>query len=206
MFLPAPLLDQIETVTLRLRAMSETTAVAVSSGNHDAVPPVSSPTWSWFKTLSSANILSDSQSRLFGDLLVTTLPWQVSESTARALLEAARKENPQFNKWLFLVHDVGRLEDAANPVRKLIIEFAPNYVIAGHSHSLPYTRGSWFQIFHETVIFTPGQLMTSPWPNHVLVDLASGKAEWHTSARAVNLAEVLREEEMLRGWTASHLA
>ena len=199
MFSPVPLLDQIEIVTLRLRAISETTAVAVSSGNHDAVPPRSEPTWYWFKDLTSSNILSDGQSRLFGDLLVTTVPWPPSESTAWALLEAVRAENPPFSKWLLLVHDVGRLEDAANQMCKLIIEFAPNYVIAGHSHTLPYTSGSWFQILHETVIFTPGQLMTAPWPNHVLVDLATGKAEWQTFARAVNLPEVLREEEILRG-------
>ncbi len=83
-FSPVPLLNQIEIVTLRLRAMAEKT-VAVSSGNHDAVPPPSEPTWYWFKDLAQPNILSDGQSRLFGDLLVTTVPWQVSESTARAL-------------------------------------------------------------------------------------------------------------------------
>jgi hypothetical protein len=199
MFSPVPLLDQIEIVSLRLRALADKSAVAVSSGNHDAVPPASDPTWYWFNDLTSSNILTDGQSRRFGDILVTSVPWQVSESSARAILEAARKESPQFNKWLLLVHDVGRLEDAANLVRKLIIEFAPNYVITGHSHTLPYTRGSWFQIFHKTIIFTPGQLMTAPWPNHVLLDLSSGKAEWQTSARAVNLAEVLREEELLRG-------
>ncbi len=199
MFSPVPLLDQIEIVTLRLRAMAGKTTVAVSSGNHDAVPPPSEPTWYWFKDLVQPNILSDGQSRLFGDLLVTTVPWQVSESTARALLNAARKENPHFKKWLLLVHEVGRLDDEANLVRELIIEFAPNYVLAGHSHTLPYTRGSWFQIFHATVVFTPGQLMTAPWPNHVLVDQSSGNAEWHTSARSVNLTEALREEEMLRG-------
>jgi hypothetical protein len=80
---------------------------------------------------------------LFGDL-VTTVAWQVSESTARALLEAARKENPEFNKWILLIHDVGRLENEANLVRNLIIEFAPNYVLADHSHTLPYTSDSWF--------------------------------------------------------------
>jgi hypothetical protein len=126
MFSPVPLLDQIEIVTLRLRAMAEKTTVAVSSGNHDAVPPWSEPTWYWFKDLVQPNILSDGQSRLFDDLLVTTVPWQVSENTARALLEAARKENPKFNKWLLLVHDVGRLEDGANLARKVIIDFAPN--------------------------------------------------------------------------------
>jgi predicted phosphodiesterase len=156
MFSSVPLADQIEIVTLRLHAAAEGTFVAVSSGNHDAVPPASDPTWSWFKSLSSPNILSDGQSRQFGDLLVTALPWQVSERSAREILNRAKRESTTIAKWLLLAQNACSSDDESTELRKLIIEFAPNYVLSGHHHTLltstaPGFRSSMRQSFSHLV-------------------------------------------------------
>ena len=64
----------------------------------------------------------------------------------------------------------------------LLKTFQPDYLISGHIHDLPYQAGnSWRTKIGETMVITPGQLLDTPTPNHVILELPSGEGRWVTS-------------------------
>jgi hypothetical protein len=53
--------------------------------------------------------------------------------------------------------------------------------ISGHSHQFPYFPGSsWRQIANGMNVLVPGQLLSAPFPNHIVLDTV---AAWETSSR-----------------------
>ena len=62
--------------------------------------------------------------------------------------------------------------------------YRPEYFISGHSHQFPYFVGSsWAQRIDGVNVLVPGQLLTAPFPNHIVLDTESGEASWETSSQ-----------------------
>jgi hypothetical protein len=66
----------------------------------------------------------------------------------------------------------------------LLQTYRPEYFISGHSHQFPYLPGSgWAQIVNGVNVLVPGQLLSAPFPNHIILNTESKEASWETSSR-----------------------
>jgi hypothetical protein len=55
---------------------------------------------------------------------------------------------------------------------------------SGHSHQFPYSAGSsWAQRIGGVNVLVPGQILSVPFPNHIVFNTASGEASWETSSQ-----------------------
>jgi hypothetical protein len=63
----------------------------------------------------------------------------------------------------------------------LLAEYLPDIWLSGHVHDLPYKLGGkWTHELGKTIVLTPGQILEVPWPNHIELDIESGKIEWRS--------------------------
>ena len=68
--------------------------------------------------------------------------------------------------------------------KELLLTYRPEYFVSGHSHQFPYFAGSsWAQIVNGVNVLVPGQLLSAPFPNHIVLDTESGEASWETSSQ-----------------------
>lgn len=151
--------------------------VAVCSGNHDN-PAV------WFPRLEPLKILCDGQSKIYGKLLVTCLPFEEADYGANdATLGAAQKRAEQ-RSWLVVHHDppcgtsVGG-NDASTQILRQIKQYRPQYLASGHWHKQPYV-GRWCCRSGATICFNAGQPeihAQGSRPNCIYLDI-SGQAWW----------------------------
>jgi hypothetical protein len=59
--------------------------------------------------------------------------------------------------------------------------YRPEYSVSGHSHQFPYFVGSsWLQRIDGVNVLVPGQLLSAPFPNHIVLNTESGQASWET--------------------------
>jgi hypothetical protein len=66
---------------------------------------------------------------------------------------------------------------------ELLQIYRPEYFVSGHSHQFPFfPGGSWTQSVNGVNVLVPGQLLTAPFPNHIVLDTESGEASWQTSS------------------------
>jgi hypothetical protein len=66
---------------------------------------------------------------------------------------------------------------------ELLAAYRPDYFVSGHDHAFPYTSGqSWNQKLAESRLLVPGQLLSAPIPNHIMLDTESGELTWHTTS------------------------
>ena len=67
---------------------------------------------------------------------------------------------------------------------ELLLAYQPEYFVSGHSHQFPYFPGSsWRQIVNGVNVLVPGQLLSAPFPNHIVLSTVSKEATWETSSR-----------------------
>jgi hypothetical protein len=68
--------------------------------------------------------------------------------------------------------------------KELLLTYRPEYFVSGHSHQFPYFPGSsWAQIVNGVNVLVPGQLLSAPFPNHIVLDMESKEAGWETSSQ-----------------------
>jgi Icc-related predicted phosphoesterase len=191
-FSPVAPADQVRESQEYLRQLAGKTAVAICSGNHDSLgqtvaPPPRGPVDWWLAELDRVtNIVSDGQTRVVRDLVVTTLPYYCLPRLKRVWLEQGRAlRNERRSKWLVLHHEPPALTYPASAEAKdaaaLLREYEPDYWLCGHFHQLPYAMGGrWAHLLGKTLVFTPGQLTGVEWPNHIELDMRLDKAYWRT--------------------------
>jgi hypothetical protein len=67
---------------------------------------------------------------------------------------------------------------------ELLLAYRPDYFVSGHSHQFPYSPGnSWTQVVNGVNVLVPGQLLSAPFPNHIVLNTESKEASWETSSR-----------------------
>jgi hypothetical protein len=191
------------------RRLAKLTSVALSSGNHDAVgsiiPPARGPTYPWLVELDEVrNLVSDGQTAIVGELIVTTVPYYCAAQDKRVWLDRGRKMRQERKlKWLVLHHEPPVLHKSLRGEEReadaLLREYVPNYWLSGHIHDLPYELGGkWVHLVGETLVITPGQAPNAPWPNYVELDLRSGRLSWKTTRRCGELFAPVIEEHIVR--------
>jgi hypothetical protein len=67
---------------------------------------------------------------------------------------------------------------------ELLLAYGPDYFVSGHSHQFPYFPDhSWAQVINGVQVLVPGQLLSAPFTNHIILNTESGEVSWETSSR-----------------------
>jgi predicted phosphohydrolase len=194
MFKGAPRMEQAREVGRWIRELSKVTWVAVCSGNHDnagrQISADRAPVYEWLVALGrEPKVITDGATQVVNDLIVTTIPYHCSKEQKSVWLDRGYTIRRQRgNQWLVLHHvpprtypgSTGEEAEAA----ELLRTYRPEYFISGHSHQFPYFPGSsWVQRIDGVNGLVPGQLLSAPFPNHIVLNTESGQASWETSSQ-----------------------
>jgi predicted phosphodiesterase len=173
--------EQAREVSRWIRELAKVTPVAVCSGNHDnagrQISPDRAPVYEWFVGLGTEpKIITDGSTQIVDDLIVTTVPYHCSKEQKSVWLDrgsAIRRQRG--NQWLVLHHVPPNTHPGASGEESeaagLLGTYRPELFVSGHSHQFPYFAGSsWTQKIGEVNGFVPGQLLSAPFPNHMILD------------------------------------
>jgi len=155
--------------------------VAICSGNHDN-PNI------WFPILEHAGVLNDGQSKFFGNLLVTSLPFEEEENGSNDMILHQAQNAVGQNHWLIIHHDPPCGTPVGGPlastrILRQIRHYKPDYLVSGHWHEQPY-NGGWFCKVGPTICFNAGQpkKIMNRRPNNILFDSSSRRLVWHNTS------------------------
>ena len=132
----------------------------------------------------------DGDSLVCGDALVTICPWwdgPLGRADVAAQLAAAAGRRPRH--WIWVYHWpplgsptcwTGKRHYGDADLNGWIVEHEPDLVLTGHVHESPFRRdGSWADRIGPTWVFNAGRQI-GPVPAHIVIDLATGAATWHS--------------------------
>jgi Icc-related predicted phosphoesterase len=180
---------QIAAVRATLRKLAESTKVFACSGNHDlnALNDAGEKTADWLGVLVDAGIVTDGESAVVGDTLVTVLPWWdgpvAREASEKVLADVDRS---LADRWIWVYHSppesqlswTGSRHYGDPTVKDWIARWCPDAVLCGHIHQAPFAPdGSWVDRVGSAWVFNPGK-QTGPAPTSVVIDFSAGTACW----------------------------
>ena len=157
---------------------------AVCSGNHDfdyAAEPPSAIVPDW---LCGVGTVEDGQTKLVGELVVTTIPWPLAEDVSyRRLVEKivnAGKSLAEKYQWLIIIHSPpsgglvgdGYIDYRAELTTEIIKDAKPDFLIFGHLH-YPCEYGSWLELVHSSICVNAGQSECGAAPQYVVLDITN---------------------------------
>jgi predicted phosphodiesterase len=194
MFKGAPRMEQAREVSRWIHELAKVTWVAVCSGNHDnagrQISADPAPVYEWLAALGrEPKVITDGATQTVNDLIVTTVPYHCSKEQKSVWLDrGSTLRRQRGNQWLVLHHlppstcpgSTGEEAEAA----ELLRTYRPEYFISGHSHQFPYSAvSSWAQRIGGVNVLVPGQILSAPFPNHIILNTESGQASWETSSQ-----------------------
>ena len=156
---------------------------AVCSGNHDfdyAAEPPSAIVPDW---LCGVGTVEDGQTKLVGELVVTTIPWPVAEDVSyRRLVEKivnAGKSLAEKYQWLIIIHSPpsgglvgdGYIDYRAELTTEIIKDAKPDFLSYGHLHC---DFGEWIELVEETICVNAGQSELGAAPHYVVLEIKNG--------------------------------
>jgi hypothetical protein len=120
---------------------------------------------------------------------VTTVPYHSSKVQKSVWLDrGAIIRQQRGSPWLVLHHIPpiaypGSGKEEAEAAELLQI-YGPEYFVSGHSHQFPYFPGSsWVQKINGVTVLVPGQLLSAPFPNHIVLNTEPKEASWKTTSQ-----------------------
>lgn len=187
---PIPMQQQLVLGSLR-RIAQKCKWLAVCTGNHD----VSGREGDWLNPLKQLpNCILDYQNKLIdGDLptLVTCCPWAEPNDLRgeyrldKLLEEAAILRNKHGALWLVVHHSPPGYSLEGEGLVKAIKLDKPDYVLSGHDHQTPFTKGP-FVNHGSTLCLNPGSPAKSlrlDTPPAIVIDTATRTAVWRWGER-----------------------
>lgn len=185
-----PLPAQVAVISEYLTLLHRSTAIAVSSGNHDLTGPDANGEQAagWLDAVRAAGIPTDGHSVRIDDTLITICPWwdgPLGREAVAAQLAADADRRPA--RWIWVYHWppsdsptcwTGRSHYGDPDLRSWIELHRPDIVLCGHVHQPPFKpQGAWADRIGSTWVFNPGR-QTGPIPARIELDLAAGSASW----------------------------
>ncbi len=179
---------QILVVTRYLERLSDQTAVAVCSGNHDGDVRTADGVFEaeWLQELRCRQIEGlhvDGETFSFGPDKITLCPWwegDVSRDRMAAMLRNEATAGSRARRWIWVHHAppddcpvswTGRVFGGDQVLNELIAELQPDLVFSGHIHNAPfYAEGDWVTNLGGTWVFNPGHQI-GPIPAFISIDL-----------------------------------
>jgi predicted MPP superfamily phosphohydrolase len=195
MFSAEPRIVQARTVSGWIRELAKVTRVAICSGNHDNTGPQitadRAPVYEWLYELGKEpGTITDGSTEVFDDLIVTTVPYDCSREQKSVWLDrGASIRRQRGSPWLVLHHVPpiaypGSFLREEREAKELLLTYRPEYFVSGHSHEFPYFPGSsWRQIVNGVNVLVPGQILSAPFPNHIILNTLLKEASWETSSQ-----------------------
>jgi len=178
---------------------------ALSEDKKDAISKITKSKH-WMDSLSRPSVVTDRRTEILetpsGKIIVTTIPYSFMaepDPISASLWEAgATLRNKTGAPWVVLHHDppietkVGGYCGDGNLFYR-IRHWKPNYLFSGHHHAQPY-HGSFLDRLAGTWLFNPGYpderlAKNECVPNHIILDLAAGRATWHASSPGGKIVE-----------------
>jgi Icc-related predicted phosphoesterase len=182
---------QIAALRASLGHLAARTRLLVCSGNHDlnARNSAGEKAADWLEVLREVGAAVDGDTVDIDGTRFSVLGWwdgPVARAAAEAQLAAAAPDTPQPWVWVYHSPPLGPLSwtgsrHFGDPVVATWIErWQPTAVCMGHIHQAPWTAdGSWIDRLGVTWMFNAGKQI-GPVPAHVELDLAGGRARWHS--------------------------
>ena len=181
---------QIVVVLRYFELLSGLVPVIVSSGNHDLSGRDANGEAAalWLADARSSGVVSDGDSLMVGDTLITVCPWwdgPAGRQTVADQLDAASARRPR--NWIWVYHWppvdsptswTGRRHYGDADLAGWIADHRPDIVLTGHVHEPPFkTDGSWADRIGDTWVFNPGRQI-GPVPTRIEIDLATHAVAW----------------------------
>ena len=195
MFNEEPRIMQARTLSRWIRELAKVTRVAICSGNHDnagrQISADRAPVYEWLYELGKdPRIITDGSTEVLDDLILTTVPYDCNREQKSVWLDrGASIRRQRGSPWLVLHHVPpiaypGSFLREEREAKELLLTYRPEYFVSGHSHQFPYFPGSSSkQIVNGVNVLVPGQLLSAPFPNHIVLNTLSKEAGWETSSR-----------------------
>ena len=110
------------------------------------MPASRGPTYPWLIELGYPSVISDGQTRIVGELIVTTLPYCANADAKRIWLDRGQSiRKSRGLQRLVLHHEPPALIEPAEAgeyeAAQLLDEYRPDFWLSGHVHDLPYKLG-----------------------------------------------------------------
>jgi Icc-related predicted phosphoesterase len=193
-FHPEPREKQARAVSTLVRELAQRTRVAVCSGNHDdagrLITADRAPVYEWFARLrDDPKITTDGSTQVIDNLIVTTVPYHSPLPEKAIWLDRGSSIRKQRGgQWLVLHHVPPSFGMEASgeerEATEVFTEYQPDYFLAGHIHQFPYLRGNApVKRIDRTTLIVPGQLLSAPFPNHVMLDTQAGLILWQAASQ-----------------------
>jgi Icc-related predicted phosphoesterase len=183
---------QIVVIVRYIELLQSSTRVLVSSGNHDLTGVDSNGERAalWLDEARAAGALTDGDSVLIGDTLITVCPWWDGPAGRAAVVEqlaadAARRPA----RWVWVYHWpptdsptswTGTKHYGDPDLSGWIAEFTPDVVLTGHVHEPPFKpEGGWADLIGSTWVFNAGRQIGAT-PTRIEIDFETGTATWES--------------------------
>jgi Icc-related predicted phosphoesterase len=164
--------------------------IAVSSGNHDLTGADGNGERAalWLEGAQAAGIVTDGDSLLIDDTLITVCPWWDGPAgQEQVAAQLARDAAHRSSRWVWVYHWpphgsptcwTGRRHYGDEVLGGWIDEHRPDAVFTGHVHDPPFKRGgAWADRIGATWVFNPGRQIGGI-PTRVEIDLSRQRATW----------------------------
>jgi Icc-related predicted phosphoesterase len=181
---------QIVVVLRYLELLSTLLPVVVSSGNHDLTGSDANGEAAalWLDEARSTRVVTDGDSLVLGDTLITVCPWWDGPTGRQAVADQLAADGARRpGRWIWVYHWpptdsptswTGRRHYGDVDLAGWIREHQPDIVLTGHVHEPPFKPdGSWADRIGDTWVFNAGRQI-GPTPTRIEIDLASKSALW----------------------------
>jgi Icc-related predicted phosphoesterase len=202
---------QIVVVLRYFEMLAGLVPVIASSGNHDLTGADANGERAalWLDEARPLGVVTDGDSLLLGDTLITVCPWWDGPAGSVAVVaqlaaDAARRPA----RWIWVYH----WPPAASPtswtgskyygdadLAQWIADFQPDIVLTGHVHEPPFkSGGSWADRIGRTWVFNAGRQIGAT-PTRIELDLDEHRATWVSlmGVEEVDLRDAAQRERTL---------
>jgi len=184
---------QIVVVLKYLEMLVAVAPVIAASGNHDLTGADDNGERAalWLPEARAAGVVTDGESMVIGDTLITVCPWwdgPAGREAVDAQLAADASRRPA--RWMWVYHWpptdsptswTGRRHYGDPDLAAWIETHQPDIVLTGHVHEPPFKPdGAWADRAGRTWIFNAGR-QTGSVPTRIEIDLATGAAAWFST-------------------------
>lgn len=181
---------QIVVVLSYLKMLAAIAPVIAASGNHDLTGADDNGERAalWLPDARAAGVVTDDESMMIGDTLITVCPWwdgPVGREAVHAQLAADAIRRPQH--WMWVYHWpptdsptswTGRRHYGDADLAGWIAAHQPDLVLTGHVHEPPFRAdGGWADRIGDTWVFNAGR-QGGPVPARIEIDLDARTAAW----------------------------
>jgi hypothetical protein len=197
-FYKAPLKRQVQRTTNFLRSLASKSSVVLCSGNHDTIDSplewTPCPMPAWLAELDTILTVDGNTAVIRDQVIVTSLSFIATAAQKRPVLAAGQRLRDEKRlPWIVLHHHPPSLHEGIGQEELiaggLLKEFSPTFWVSGRIYGQePFLKKrGWIRRMGNSVVLNTPQLAAgqnlfeTPFPNHIVLDLARQQLTWYCS-------------------------